>query len=66
MDAGAQALTNGLPKLKMVLFPSEVRAYLEVTDGKDVLWPDLRYDESNVEKLCRGCLSPTAWKGQWL
>ncbi len=36
----------------MDLFPVEARAYLKLTDGKDVFPPYLRYDESDVEKLC--------------
>lgn len=36
----------------MDLFPAEARAYLKMTDGKDVFPPYLSYDESDVDKLC--------------
>ena len=36
----------------MDLFPAEARAYLKMTDGKDVFPPYLSYDESDGEKLC--------------
>ena len=36
----------------MDLFPVEARAYLKMTDGKDVFPPYLNYDETDVEKMC--------------
>ncbi len=41
----------------MDLFPEEAKAYLKMTDGKDVFPPYLTYDESDTEKLCLAFLA---------
>lgn len=41
----------------MDLFPEEAKAYLKMTDGKDVFPPYLIYDESDTEKLCLAFLA---------
>ena len=38
--------------LNMDLFPPEARAYLKMTDGKDVFVPYLTYDENDTARIC--------------
>ena len=41
----------------MDLFPEEAKAYLKMTDGKDIFPPYLTYDENDTEKLCLAFLA---------